>query len=128
MTKLKASKDFNRLLLVDDEPSVLLALKLLLEALGFYVKDCASPHEAADHLVEEQNYHAILCDLRMPEMDGILLLKHAKKHAPKVPFILISGHAQSDEIEKATALGVAGFLDKPFTPDQLEELFEKVRG
>lgn len=126
MTTLRASRQFTRLLIVDDEPSVLYALKLLLEALGFSIQDFTSPFEAAEHLSKESRYDAILCDLRMPEMDGIALLSHAKKCAPSVPFILISGHAQVEEIEKAQGLGADGFLDKPFTPDELAAMLQKI--
>lgn len=126
MTHLHANDEFSRVLIVDDEPSVLFALKLLLEALGFTVKDFASPFDAAQHLQSEHNYDVILCDLRMPEMDGISLLAHIKKFAPDVPFVLISGHAQVQEIERANQLGASGFLDKPFTPDQLANMLEKI--
>ena len=126
MTTLHANSEFNRVLIIDDEPSVLFALKLLLEALGFTVKDFASAFEAAQHLRHETGYDVILCDLRMPEMDGISLLEHIRKLLPDVPFILISGHAQVEEIERATALGASGFLDKPFTPDQLGSMLDRI--
>jgi len=126
MTTLQPTKEFSRFVVIDDEPSVLFALKLLLEALGFTVKDFASSFEAAQHLRSKHDYDLILCDLRMPEMDGISLLEDLRKYAPHLPFILISGHAQVEEIEKASALGAAGFLDKPFTPDQLGMLLSKI--
>ena len=128
MTSLRASSQFKKLLVIDDEPSVLLALKLLLEALGFSVTDMPTPTEALAHLAAKKDYDVILCDLRMPEMDGITVLREAKRIAPTIPFVLISGHAQTEEVETAMKYKVDGFLDKPFTPDQLGDVFNKLAG
>lgn len=115
-----------RILLVDDEPSVVHALCLLLEALGFTVSAHVSGKDALDDLRErgEQNdgFDLMLCDLRMPEMDGIEVLRATRELQPTLPVILMSAHASDEDVQQATALGISGFLNKPFTPDQLLDL------
>ncbi len=115
------------IVLIDDEPSVLLALKLLLGALGFQVKEFSKPREAVTYLQGGGEADYILSDLRMPELDGIGVLQETRKSRPELPFILISGHATAEDIQRARSLGAAGFIGKPFTPDQLNAAIASVR-
>ena len=115
------------IVLIDDEPSVLLALKLLLGALGYQVKDFSKPKEAILYLQDGGACDFILSDLRMPEIDGIGVLQETKKSRPELPFILISGHATAEDIKKAQGFGAAGFIGKPFTPDQLSAAIASVK-
>ena len=116
------------IVLIDDEPSVLLALRLLLGAIGFRVRDFAKSVEAAEYLKGGGDCDIVLSDLRMPELDGIGVLREVKSVRPELPFILISGHATQDDVRKAEAFGVNGFLSKPFTPDQLRETLTPFTG
>ena len=115
------------IVLIDDEPSVLLALKLLLGALGFQVREFSKPREAVDYLAEGGACDFIMSDLRMPGLDGMDVLEETRRSRPELPFILISGHATSEEISKARSLGASGFIGKPFTPDQLKEAIASVQ-
>lgn len=107
-------------MLIDDEPGVIFALKLMLEALNCEVSPFEKGLEAINFLKSESNFSYILCDLRMPELDGFEVLRLVKEIAPEIPFILISGHATSEDVAIAKGLGSAGFLGKPFTVDQLK--------
>lgn len=109
------------IMLLDDEPSVVAALTLLLKALKFRVKGFTSPIQALEHLASGASVNLFLCDLRMPEMNGLQVLERSRATRPDVPFILISAHAGPDEVEQALDLGATGFLAKPFSPDQLRE-------
>jgi len=122
------SKNSLRIFLVDDEPSVLFALKLLLQAFGHQVSDFKSSARALEYLRSDKghSFDVILCDLRMPEHDGFEVLREVKEIAPSLPFLLMSGHATSEEIHHATHLGAAGFLAKPFQPEEIKEMFVKV--
>ena len=115
------------IVLIDDEPSVLLALKLLLGALGFQVREFSKPREAVSYLEEGGACDYILSDLRMPELDGIGVLQETRKTRPELPFILISGHATAEDIKRAHSLGASGFIGKPFTPDQLNAAIASAR-
>jgi CheY-like chemotaxis protein len=116
------------ILLLDDEKSVLFALKLLLEALKFGVIDFSVPHEAVEFLRTLDSSSAdgrpdlFICDLKMPKMNGLEVLEASRRLAPALPFVLMSAHANQDEVDKAISLGASSFLAKPFSPAQLEEL------
>lgn len=110
------------IVLLDDEGSVLFALKLLLEALGFNVHDFQDPDAALAYVSSGKIADLFLCDLKMPKMNGLEVLKLVRESAPSLAFVLMSAHAGRDEIDSAQALGAAGFLAKPFTPDQLKQM------
>ncbi len=122
-----AEHSIENILLIDDESSVLFALKLLLGALGYSVSDFTDPEAALCSLKDNPSIQLILCDLRMPKMTGLHVLEQATAQFPHVPFILMSAHAVSDEVQKAYRLGAKGFLAKPFTPDQLKETLSKIQ-
>lgn len=114
------------IVLIDDEPSVLFALKLLLQALGFSVQDFNGPAEAIQYLEGTKPIDLCLCDLKMPKINGLGVLQEARKHRPNLAFVLMSAHASTEEIDRAQELGATGFLSKPFTPEDLKQLVEKV--
>ena len=108
-----------RILLVDDENSVMFALKLLLGALGFQVEGFTSPEEALSFAKGDSACELCICDLRMPGLSGLQVLEQIKSARPSLLFVLMSAHAGDEEVEKARALGADGFLSKPFSPDDL---------
>ena len=110
------------ILLLDDDGSVLFALKLLLQALGNKVTEFSSPPDALKYLEEGGSCDLFLSDLRMPIMTGAEVLIASKKLRPDLPFILMSGHATEDEIAAAKENGAIGFLGKPFRPEELKEI------
>jgi CheY-like chemotaxis protein len=112
--------------LVDDEPSVLFALKLLLEALGFAVTDFARPEDCILHLQTPSPGDVCICDLRMPGLNGFQVLSESKRLRPEVKFVLMSAHATEEELKRARSLGVDGILTKPFTPDELQLLLAQI--
>lgn len=114
------------IVLVDDEPSVLFALKLLLQALGFSIRDFNSPPEAVLYLQGSERIDLCLCDLKMPKMNGLAVLQEVRKARPTLPFVLMSAHASTEEIDRSQELGATGFLSKPFTPEELKQLVERI--
>lgn len=113
--------------LVDDEPSVLFALRLLLETLNFKVSDFAQPSDALVALAERgAECDLFLCDLRMPRMPGTEVLTAALKIRPEINFILMSAHATQREVQDALRAGAKGFLAKPFSVDQLKSTIAKL--
>lgn len=122
----ESSQQF-RILLIDDEPSVLFALKLLLEALGFAVHDYNQPEEAIGFIKNNNLPDLCICDLKMPKMNGLQVLAEVMNIAPSLPFVLMSAHANLEEVQKAEQLGARGFLAKPFTPEQLKKLVQDLQ-
>jgi two-component system, cell cycle sensor histidine kinase and response regulator CckA len=125
-----ASKDGRqRVLVVDDEASIrdLLAKTL---ALAEYDVDTASDGSAAlDRLRERRgNYNLMIADLRMPGMDGLTLIREAKRLSPHLPIIIITGFSTESSAIEAVNLGVAGYLTKPFRVPQVLEAAAKALG
>ncbi|MDC0357927.1 response regulator [Oligoflexia bacterium] len=118
------------IMLLDDEQSVMRALQLLLKAVGYQVTAFHVPEEAISFLEQEhgQGIDLIVCDLRMPKTNGLAVLKQARQFCPAIPFVLMSAHADIADVKEATQLGAAGFLAKPFSPDQFHELVEELCG
>lgn len=113
---------------VDDDAGVLKALTLLLQAFHWTVVPFSAPEQAVDYLRDNPPPDLILSDLRMPAMSGIELLASVRGFTLSVPFVLMSGHATPQETDVARTLGMNGFLSKPFTPNQLQELLQNVPG
>ena len=118
-------KNISSILLIDDEPSVIFALRLLLEALGFKVQEFCQAEEAIASIKHGALYDLCICDLKMPKINGLQVLAETHAMAPSLPFILMSAHANPEEIQKAQKLGAFGFLAKPFTPEQLKEIVKR---
>jgi len=114
------------ILLVDDEPSVVFALRLLLQAIGFKVADFSDPYAAIEFIRQGQRTDLCICDLRMPNLDGLQVLEEIRKIKKDLPFVLMSAHATDEEADKAAQLGSSGFLSKPFTPEDLKDLIAKL--
>ena len=118
----------NRVLVVDDNADVALAIGYVLEAHGYAVARANSAKEALDHLRLHPT-DVLLTDLYMPIMDGNTLLKQVRAAIPKPPrFIALSGvthHGRDAAAQAATLLGAETVVPKPF---RNEELLRAVRG
>ena len=117
-----------RVLLIDDEKGVVTALSMLLKAVGYTAFPFTAPAEALNFLENNLKQTGstgvdfVLSDLRMPELDGIEVLKIIKEQYTSLPFILMSGHATAEDQQQAAALGADGFLSKPFSPEALHAM------
>src|SRR5690349_13258029 len=79
-----------RLLLVDDDPSLLVATSRQLRGAGYVVVEASNGADALE-LVSKESFDIILSDIGMPELDGIDLLREVQHHDPYVPVVLITG-------------------------------------
>ncbi|VXD16422.1 sigma-54 dependent transcriptional regulator [Marinoscillum sp. 108] len=113
----------SHILIVDDEKTIRQALKDILEDESYEVSE-APDGEAAWALLEEQTFDAVLCDIKMPKMDGVELLSKAMESGMDVPFIMISAHGTIETAVDATKKGAFDFIQKP--PD-LNRLLLTVR-
>ena len=107
-----------KILVVDDEQSIRNTLKEILEYEDFKV-DLASEGLQAVDLVEKNRYNAILCDIKMPGMDGIEVLEKIMAINPDVPVIMISGHGNIDTAVEAIKKGAYDFIEKPLDLNRL---------
>ena len=100
-----------KILIIDDESAIRRILREILEHEKYQVDDAASAIEALP-LVKENEYDAILCDIKMPQMDGIEFLEEAKKISD-APVIMISGHGTIDTAVEAIKKGAFDYISKP---------------
>jgi len=118
---LDPARTSGRIMVVDDEKLALKALRRILEKAGHRVSTFSDPLRALERL-EEQAYDLIISDIKMPYLDGMALLNQAKRLAPGIEVILITGYASLDGAIEATKQGAFHYLAKPFTPEQVRNL------
>lgn len=100
------------ILIIDDEKAIRKALNEILSFEGFKVDEAADGIEGLKK-IEEQNYDCILCDIKMPKMDGIEVLEKAQSLKPDIPFIVISGHGNIETAVDAVKKGAYDYIAKP---------------
>lgn len=110
-----------RVLLVDDDPSLLKLLAVRLKATGLEVETAQSAEQAVA-LIPSYLPQLVITDLRMEEMDGLALFNHIQQQYPTLPVIILTAHGTIKEAVSATRQGVFGFLTKPFDSKELLEL------
>lgn len=111
-------------LVIDDDDVLRQSLVLLLEAEGFQVSAASSGPEAL-RLAGDHYFDLVLCDVRMPGMNGLEAIKQLKDSIADAFFIVMTGYASEDAPIEALRLGVDDYLRKPF---DLELFLEKIRG
>ena len=112
-----------RILIIDDEKAIRHTLKEILEFEDYQV-DQAEDGPAGLDLLIQQKYDVVLCDIKMPKMDGLEVLERARTLAPDATFIMVSAHGNIETAVEATKKGAFDFLPKP--PD-LNRLLVTVR-
>jgi DNA-binding NtrC family response regulator len=112
------------LLVVDDEPSARSTLALLLRKRGHRVLEAAGATAAAKSLAEEV-FDLVVTDLRMPDGDGLDVLRAAKAHAPETEVILLTAYAEWKSAKEAIRLGALDYFEKGQEPDELYHRIDK---
>jgi putative nucleotidyltransferase with HDIG domain len=116
---LDAIRD-KRILIVDDDYYFRTVLEKNLIRRG-HRAGCAENAKNAQQIIGLEEYDLVISDIRMPDMDGIELLKWIKANHPKIPVILMTGFSEIEETHQAVELGASGFLAKPFKTEDLIE-------
>jgi len=116
-------------LVVDDEPDIRVLAKITLQSAGFDVMEAESGEDALA-AVERTNPDAVLLDIRMPGMNGWEVLEQLKStdRYGEVPVVVFSAHEMTTAPERAREQGSAGFLAKPFLPEELVEAVNSALG
>jgi two-component system, OmpR family, response regulator len=113
-------------LVVDDEPDIVLGARLMLEAAGHSVIEAGGGEEALE-LVQRMRVDAAFVDLLMPGVDGWGVLEelHAKGMS-RLPVIVLTAHCDLSTLEQSAARGAAGYVSKPFLAADLTRTLEAV--
>lgn len=107
-----------RLLYVEDDNEALMELAHFLKKRVLSLSTASNGKEALK-LINKQNFDAIICDLWMPEMDGLTLIKTIRDENIKIPVIITSAFSDIDTILKAVDLGIVKYCVKPIDADEL---------
>jgi DNA-binding NtrC family response regulator len=109
-----------KVLVVDDDPVVGQSFDRVLSRKGYAVITAANGDEALAKLATE-TYDIVFTDLRMPGMDGLEVAERVKARQPWTPVVIVTGYGSKPSEDRARALGVAEFLNKPLSPEMIED-------
>lgn len=115
-----------RILVVDDERAVCVSVEKILTRSGHTVEKALSVREALPLLEANPAFDLVVADLMMPGASGLDLLKIVQERWAAVPVLIMTGYASISSAIEATRLGAAGYVPKPFTPEELELAIERV--
>ncbi|KQB39169.1 sigma-54-dependent transcriptional regulator [Flavobacterium aquidurense] len=115
----------SKILIIEDEASIRRVLvKILSEENDTYQVEEAEDGVAGLEKIKNNDYDLVLCDIKMPKMDGVEVLEEAKKIKPEIPMVMISGHGDMETAIHTMRLGAFDYISKP--PD-LNRLLNTVR-
>jgi len=107
-----------RILVVDDDKSILKSLKDVLESEGYYVDTAETGREAIEKS-EAKFYNLALLDIKLPDMEGVKLLKMINETLPKMMKIMLTGYPALENAVEALNIGADAYLMKPINPQQI---------
>ena len=118
-----------KIMVVDDEEDVRETLRLQLEAENYNVIEAGDGEEAIKLLKSEDNLTncgVILCDIRMPKVNGIEYIDYLKEQAPGIPIVVITGYPDTDLAVGLIKKGVKDYLVKPVESEKLLKVVNKL--
>ena len=120
---MSSSPSRPQILVVDDEPIIAQLIADVLSAEGYDVDTAPNGRTALEH-IGRRTYHLILSDLRMPELDGLGLLREVERHHPELArrFVFITGTSEHTDYHDLIAGVAAPVLTKPFNMEELQQV------
>ncbi len=117
-----------KVLVVDDSASVRQQVRLALDEAGFETIDAIDGIDGLNKLAEHPDLSLVICDVNMPNMDGLEMLEKARKQAATsdIPIVMLTTEGQPGMIERAKQAGAKGWIVKPFKPHLLVATAEKL--
>ncbi len=114
-----------KILVLDDDPVVTLSCKRILGAEGFNIITVDKGEDAIKKVSNEE-FDLLISDVRLPDMNGISVLRETKIVQPKLDVVIITGYPTLEEAKESVRLGAFEFIEKPFTPDFMLNVARKV--
>jgi NADP-reducing hydrogenase subunit HndA len=114
----------HNILIVDDELVVIKSAERVLRSEGYSVEGALGGREAIMK-IGQNDYDLVFTDMKMPEVDGITLIRWIKKMKPSIGIVIITGYPSQDTIKEALELGIIDYVPKPFTPSVLLDVTER---
>jgi len=124
---MTVSKDI-KILVVDDSVGIRMAAKKVFQNLGFMQISVADDGTTALEQLKQEPFELVVADWNMPEMSGIELLKamRADESLESIPFLLVTGDDNQDNIMDAIKAGISNYMTKPYDAKVLSEKIERI--
>lgn len=120
------------ILLVDDSMSMRAIVKKVITMSGFDIGEIAEAGNGVEALARLEDFWAdlVISDIHMPEMDGVELLKKLKSDpmTESLPVVMITTESRDEIVDSAMSLGAAGYIKKPFRPEDIKALLSEILG
>jgi CheY-like chemotaxis protein len=116
----------SKILVVDDEPDILMTIRMVLKTGGFEVIEAEDGAQALERAQEMPD--AMVLDIRLPDIDGLEVLRRMKadEKLSGIPVLCLSAHSSPSTVQHALALGASGYMSKPFDVPELRAAVEKM--
>jgi len=119
-------KEEPKVLVVDDEEMLRNLLARILEREGYSVSTADGAKQALGSL-EKSDFQVMISDVKMPEMNGLELLKEAKQKYPRMAVVMLTPFGDDYTVQQALGLGAEGYVAKPFKSHNLTSEVERAR-
>ena len=116
-----------KILVIDDEDIVRRSCSRTLSPLGYEVRLTQSSLDGL-RMIDEEKFDLVLTDIKMPDMDGIEVLKQVRDRFPEMKVIIMTGYQSVENALKSVQLGAFDYIEKPFSPDALISSVSKALG
>ncbi|HXX58271.1 MAG TPA: response regulator [Thermodesulfovibrionales bacterium] len=114
-----------KVLVLDDDPIIGLSCKKILDPDGYIVSSVTQGGDAI-RLISNEEFDLLIADIRLPDMNGVEVLREAKAIQPTMDIIIITGYPTMEDAKEAIRLGAFEYLEKPFTPDFMRNVVKRV--
>jgi DNA-binding NtrC family response regulator len=116
-----------KILVIDDEDIVRRSCSRTLSPLGYEVTLTESSLDGL-RMIDDEEFDLVLTDIKMPDMDGIEVLKQVREKFPGMKVIIMTGYQTVENAVKSVQLGAFDYIEKPFSPDELISSVSKALG
>ena len=107
------------ILLIDDDEWIRDAMRIFFETEGCQITTLETAEEALE-MTHRQDYDIVICDYKLPGLNGLTVLKEVRQTQPEALTVLITAYKTNDLVSEAKKTGVHGFIAKPFTSETIE--------
>ncbi len=114
-----------KILVLDDDPVVTLSCKRILGAEGYNIITTDKGEDAIKKVSNEE-FDLLISDIRLPDVNGITVLRESKIVQPKLDVVIITGYPTLEDAKESVKLGAFEFIEKPFTPEFMMNVAKKV--
>ena len=112
------------ILIIDDEKSLLDLLTVILKKEGYRVKTCLAASKVFE-LLEKEEFDLLICDIKLPEVSGMEILRYVRESRPGIPVIMITAYGSLKQAVEALKAGAIDYILKPFDVEELKIIIAK---